>query len=155
AVLAAFEKLWESGHDCLLVISGRPGWMVDDLIARLRSHPQLGNNLFWFDDSSDELLEELYQACTALIAASRGEGFGLPLVEAAQRGLPIIARDLAVFREVAGAHAYYFSDDSALAAALARWMDLFREDRHPRPEDLPRLTWQASAAQVKRVLLQT
>ncbi|GAB2588301.1 hypothetical protein GCM10027034_20950 [Ramlibacter solisilvae] len=157
AVLAAFETLWEEGHDTMLVIVGRPGWMVDELQARLRSHPERGQRLVWVEDASDEFLEALYESSTALIAASRGEGFGLPLVEAAQRGLPIIARDLPVFREVAGTHAHYFRDDGALAlsASLATWMELAREDRHPKPEGLPRLTWEASAAQVKRVLLET
>lgn len=42
---------------------------------------------------------------TCLIAASFGEGFGLPLIEAAQHGLPIMARDIAVFREVAKEYA--------------------------------------------------
>ena len=37
-----------------------------------------------------------------LIAASFGEGFCLPLIEAAKHDLPMIARDIPVFREVAG-----------------------------------------------------
>ena len=43
-VLAAFEKLWDSGHDLRLVIVGRPGWMVEALLEKLRCHPKLGSS---------------------------------------------------------------------------------------------------------------
>ena len=42
---------------------------------------------------------------------SRGEGFGLPLAEAAVHGRWILARDLAVFREQNLANVLYFSGD--------------------------------------------
>jgi glycosyltransferase involved in cell wall biosynthesis len=83
-VLAAFERLWQDGVDAHLVIVGKQGWMMEDLATRLRTHPERGVRLFWFEGASDELLERLYAASTALIAASRGEGFGLPIVEAAR-----------------------------------------------------------------------
>ena len=59
---------------------------------------------------------------SSLIAASECEGFGLPLIEAARQGLPVIARDIPVFREVAGDHAFYYSAGrpEELADALER-----------------------------------
>ena len=70
------------------------------------------------------MLEQVYDSADALLAASEGEGFGLPLIEAAQHGLPIIARDIPVFREVAGENAYYFSgkDPQTLTEALRNWL---------------------------------
>ena len=47
-----------------------------------------------------------------LVAPSRGEGFGLPLIEAAQHKLPIFARDIPVFREVAGENAFFFQSNT-------------------------------------------
>lgn len=154
-VLAAFERLWQRGEDCTLVIVGRTGWMVDQLVAALRAHPERGNRLIWIEDSSDELLEQVYAASACLVAASRGEGFGLPLVEAAQHGLAIIARDIPVFREVAGEHAFYFEDDSpdGLADALSRWLALFRNGQQPTPQGMHWNSWRASADGVKRLLL--
>jgi glycosyltransferase involved in cell wall biosynthesis len=154
-VLAAFERLWSRGLDVALVISGRPGWMVESLENSMRSHPQRGERLFWIRDSSDEYLERVYGACACLIAASRGEGFGLPLVEAAQHGLPIIARDLPVFRELAGEHAFYFQEDApeALADALEEWLALYREGRHPSSKGMPWQTWHESAERLKQLLL--
>ena len=116
-VLAAFERLWDSGHDVRLVIVGRPGWMVEELLEKLRHHPKLGSLLFWLENVSDVDLDRIYGACSCLIAASEDEGFGLPLIEAAQRKLPILVRDIAVFREIAGAHASFFKGRTTDALA--------------------------------------
>ncbi|MBN6103308.1 glycosyltransferase family 4 protein [Xanthomonas sp. CFBP 8703] len=153
-ILDAFEKLWEQGYDHVLVIVGKKGWLVDELSERLSQHPQSSHNLFWLQGASDEYLDQLYANSTCLIAASEGEGFGLPLIEAAQRGKPMIARDIPVFREVAGSHAFYFDGRSAvnIANALLRWTALYREDRHPRPDAMPWLTWSQSASQLGAVL---
>ena len=65
---------------------------------------------------------QLYAQSTALLAESFAEGFGLPLIEAARQGLPIIARDIPVFHEVAGEFAFYFPNtgSAALADSLRR-----------------------------------
>jgi glycosyltransferase involved in cell wall biosynthesis len=75
----------------------------------------------------------IYAASDCLLAASEVEGFGLPLIEAAQRGVPILARDIPVFREVAGAHASYFSGNRAdeLALAVQGWLSLARQGAAP------------------------
>lgn len=127
--LAAFEQLWVDGVDVNLVIVGKQGWMVEELVERLCQHPELGKRLFWLDGISDEYLEKTYAASTCLIAASEGEGFGLPLIEAAQYKLPIIARDIPVFREVVGLNAYYFKEGgiNSLAKAIENWINLFQQ----------------------------
>lgn len=57
---------------------------------------------------SDHDLSVLYQQAEALIFPSREEGFGLPLVEAMSLECPVIASDIAVFREIAQDAALYF-----------------------------------------------
>ena len=101
-VLDAFAKLWAEGEDVRLIVLGKPGWLADDVIARLREVGAEGDRLVWHEEASDALLSESYAEADALIMASEGEGFGLPLIEAAQHDLPLIARDLPVFREIAG-----------------------------------------------------
>lgn len=154
-VLGAFELLWERGLAANLVIVGKAGWMVDSLVQKLRAHPELDKRLLWLEGISDEYLERIYAASSCLIAASEGEGFGLPLIEAAQYKVPIIARDLAVFREVAGSHAHYFTGLSAvdLAGAIDEWLELFISRQHPTSDGLPWLTWKESTEQLKAVLL--
>ena len=106
--LDAFELLWGRGSQATLVILGRPGWLTDHVVARIRTHPENGRRLRWLDDSGDEELTAAYRDAHALIAASEIEGFGLPVVEALVRGVPVIASDIPVFREVAGDWAEYF-----------------------------------------------
>lgn len=153
-VLAAFERLWDSGVDVNLVIVGKQGWNVEDLVARIRRHPEYGVRLFWPDKVSDEYLDRIYAASTCLLAASEGEGFGLPLIEAARHGLPLLARGLPVFREVAGTHASYFEgrDPAGLADAVEAWLGHWRAGRHVRSEGMPSLGWHESAEQLRRVL---
>lgn len=155
-VLDAFEQLWQSGSNINLVIVGKQGWMVEHLVSRLNSHQELGKRLFWLKGISDEYLEMVYAASTCLIAASYGEGFGLPLIEAAQHKLPIIARDIPVFHEVAGEHAYYFNAEQPgeLAHALRDWLALYKVEKHPRSDAMPWLTWQQSATELAKILLE-
>ncbi|MEO7495068.1 MAG: glycosyltransferase, partial [Massilia sp.] len=150
--LDAFELLWAAGQQVTLVIVGKNGWMVEALVKRLASHPERAARLVWLDSASDSLLLQLYQHASALLAASEAEGFGLPLIEAAQHGLPIIARDLPVFREVAGEHASYFSGAGAadLAACLTRWLAVHAQGQAPASAGMPWLTWADSARQLMR-----
>lgn len=154
--LGAFDHLWARRLEVNLVIVGKQGWMVDSLIDQLSSHPQLGKHLFWLEGISDEYLDKIYGACACLIAASEGEGFGLPIIEAAQRTLPIIARDIPVFREVAGDHAFYFKglEPELLATAIQHWLTLYATGAHPLSDDMPWQTWQQSAEQVLTNMLQ-
>lgn len=153
--LAAFDLLWALGEQVNLVIVGKEGWMVDTLCARLRNHPQLNKRLFWLEGISDEYLEKVYAASSCLLAASQGEGFGLPLIEAAQHKLPILARALPVFREVAGEHAAFFEGDSAqsLADAISKWLQDHRNGSTIDSVDMPWLTWRQSAEQLKQALV--
>ena len=148
--LAAFELLWQQGLDINLVIVGKHGWLIDQLADKLRQHAELHQRLFWLEGISDEYLQKIYATGTCLIAASEGEGFGLPLIEAAQYKLPIIVRDIPVFREVAGEHAFYFSglDALALADALNKWLGLNAKGLAPQSAGMPWLTWQESTWQL-------
>lgn len=148
--LNAFEFLWAEGVKANLVIVGKKGWLTDSLAGRIRNHAHLGKNLFWFEGMSDEFLNSVYAASSCLLAASYGEGFGLPLIEAAHHKIPIIARDIPVFREVAGPHAYYFDskDPAHLAACIRDWLALYRDNKHPTSNDLPWISWVESTQQL-------
>jgi FkbM family methyltransferase len=148
--LDAFELLWESGVDVCLVVIGKAGWMVEPLVARLRAHKELGRRLFWFETASDGELASFYNACDCLIAASEAEGFGLPLIEAAHHGLPILARDIRVFREVAGEWASYFSgrDPEELFNAVCIWLERRAEGRVVSSSGITWLTWRESCARL-------
>jgi glycosyltransferase involved in cell wall biosynthesis len=153
--LAAFERLWGKGHDVNLVIVGKQGWMVEALADRLRQHPEARRRLFWLEMASDATLLELYRRSTVLLMASQAEGFGLPLIEAARHRLPIIARDIPVFREVAGDHASYFRGDKPeeLAEDILQWLSLHAQGNAPKSDSLDWFTWQQSAKTLEAMLI--
>jgi len=148
-VLAAFGELWRTGAEVNLVIVGKAGWGRDNLINSMRSSPQWDRQVLWFDTASDSELIELYRSCDGCLMASRGEGFGLPLIEAASYDIPLLARDLSVLHEVAGDHASYFSGESpeALAVAVASWLPALADGTAPRSGAMPWRTWEESAQQ--------
>jgi glycosyltransferase involved in cell wall biosynthesis len=155
--LAAFEHLWKKPNPTvpapLLVIVGRPGWKTEALQERLRMHPQAGKRLFWFENISDEFLVRLYTACRGVLVASRAEGFGLPLVEAALHGKPVLARDIPVFREIEFAGVAYFNGETpqSLATAISQWLQSAGAALPGRAcEKLP--TWRLAAAQLTQAL---
>lgn len=117
-VLEAFDRLWADGRDLRLVIVGHPGWKVDGLLSRIRKISSGCDRLEWLEQADDRTLQGLYRSSSLLVAASEGEGFGLPVIEAAAAGCRLLLRDLPVFREVAGADARYFASSGDLEAAL-------------------------------------
>lgn len=148
--LQAFEILWQKGVDVNWVLVGKFGWKARDLVAKIQKHPYFQQKLFWESSVSDEYLEALYQQADCLIAASEGEGFGLPLIEAGQKGLPIVARDLKVFKEVAGSHAFYFTglEPEDLAQALEQWIEMQQQNKVPPSQGMPYLSWKESSQQL-------
>lgn len=152
AVLDAYEMLWAQGCSIGLVIVGQQGWHVDALVERLRTHPETGKRLLWLPNLDDAQLANLYRTLDGLIMASEGEGFGLPLIEAARNRMPILARDLPVFREVVGERATYFSTKNRheLASAIRHWFERLQTGTLP-ASAIP-LTWQESANFLKKII---
>ena len=143
--IAAFEYLWrtQSGEAPDLVIVGKGGWKTSPMQKQIRCHPEHNIRLHWLDSVSDEGLCQLYESCRGLFMASRGEGFGLPLVEAASHRRHVLARDLPVFREQSVPNVLYFEDDdpTSLGKHLMELAALGAKGRPPVP-DMP--TWSAS-----------
>ncbi|MGE4546389.1 MAG: glycosyltransferase [Desulfurella sp.] len=154
--IKAFDMLWQKDYDVVLVIVGKQGWMVESTIELINRHPELNDRLFWLSGISDEYLERIYEASNCFIMASEGEGFGLPLIEAAKHKLPIIARDIPVYKEVASDHAYYFENDTdphTLAKAVEEWYSLYKENKHPKSEGMHYLTWKENVKKLLEVIL--
>lgn len=146
AAVKAVEELWNRGSNVKVTIIGRRGWGTDELFAELATAASDNDHLTWLDDCSDAELKQAYTSSDLLLAASENEGFGLPLIEAANYGLPVLARDIPVFHEVAGASARYFNDASphALADAILNALDQ-GPTNEPAP---PSTTWRDAADQV-------
>lgn len=150
-VLDAFEALWARGHDLRLTVVGRPGWMVERLTRRMEALAVREPAFCWERSASDAELDELYRRCTAVVVASEAEGFGLPVVEAAVRGCPVVVRDIPVLRELAGDDAVYFrAPDRPLERVLAE--AVASPQRLAVLTDVPVLRWSEVAARLLGVL---
>jgi len=153
-VVQGFDALWKQGADICLVIVGKRGWMADGVAELINQSRQRGKCLFWLQNISDEMLDKLYTNASALIAASMGEGFGLPLIEAAKHKVPLIARDIPVFREVAGTHAFYFDGDEPedVSKAILDWLKLEKGVGTPRSDTMPHQSWKEATEQMLQAI---
>ncbi len=131
AALAAFEELWkqDGANAPALIIVGKGGWKTEALQKYIREHPENGSRLHWLDNASDQALCQLYEAAAVVLVASRAEGFGFPLIEAALHGRRVIARDLRVFREQRLPNVSYFEDDRPPSLANEIRIAIARGDR--------------------------
>ena len=90
-VLDAFDQLSGEFSDLSLVLVGKEGWMVDSLVARIRSHPEYDRRVCWFGGIEDAELSWLYENAFLSINPSLYEGLGVPVLEALAHGCATIA----------------------------------------------------------------
>ena len=148
--LEAFRQLLSAKKDFQLLIIGKDGWKNNEFKEAV-TDSLLSNSIMWVSDATDEELQWAYKNTAALIAASKVEGFGLPLVEAAQFGLSIICSDIPIFREVAGDNATYFKPMSAdsLALTIVNWPT---QENHPDSKKIKLFTWRESTKEILNII---
>ncbi|KAF1018165.1 MAG: hypothetical protein E5299_00036 [Burkholderia gladioli] len=156
-VIEAFETRWREMDDpARLVIVGRLGWGMDTFAERFSWRcAASGGKLSWIDDADDDQLSKIYRQADGLVFASEAEGYGLPIVEAAHYGIPLLLRDLPIFREIAGEHASYFTatNGDELAVQLGGWLTRLERRDAPDSASITRFTWRDSAAALKNLLV--
>lgn len=143
-VLDAMEKYWACGGRGGLLIVGRPGYQASRILERVRILQASGKPLSLVVDATDQDLLWAYRHAACLVFPSVAEGFGLPIAESVGLGLPILASDIPIHREVVGGNADYFplEDSSTLCGMLRRTLDDGNHVRqiHFRDHKMP--TWQ-------------
>lgn len=97
-----------------LVLIGQRGWEADAVFALLDGSATLKGRVRELGRCDDATMLAWLDGARALLMPSFIEGFGIPVIEALQRGTPVIASDLPVFREIAGTIPLYLDpQDSA------------------------------------------
>lgn len=133
ALLLDVWRTWGPGAPTL-VIAGRRGWANAAVFAALdRGLP----GVIEVPGLSDGQVATLLEGAQALLFPSHLEGFGLPAMEAAARGVPVLAQDLAVLREIMGDVPHYLPGDDA-AAWRARIAEIAARRPAPPPFAPPR-----------------
>ena len=110
---------------CKLRSDANPGSYLADDAADLVLRLKLDKNVVELGSIPYDLLHHLYRACDIYVTPAYAESFAHPLVEAMSSGLPVIASNLPVHREICGEAARYFPRFSSLSLA-ERIIELYR-----------------------------
>lgn len=98
------HALW-SNHYSLTIVAGEGQYRTS--LQQLTHTLGIESRVRFVANLAPEALHRLYVHCSAVIAPSRMEGFGLPPLEAMARRRPVIVADIPVFRELYGSNALY------------------------------------------------
>jgi glycosyltransferase involved in cell wall biosynthesis len=134
-----------------LVLAGRPGWMVDDLLAEIRGDPQMSGSILMIHDADDETLAALYEGAAFCLYPSVYEGYGLPIIEAFSHGKAVLASTGGALPELAQGFSPCLdpTDEPAWYGTLRQWIE-FPQARAPYErairERFRHLTWSEAAA---------
>jgi len=124
-LLRAFEEIAQDDPTVELWLAGQRGWGVDDVEEQIARHPfaERIRQLGFVDDAE---LPRLYRSARVVAYPSRGEGFGLPVLEALACGAPVVTTRDSVMAEVAGEAATLSTAGDAvdLAAGLQSLLQL-------------------------------
>ena len=109
-LIDACRELWLEGLlEADLVLAGRKGWKIDDLLESLEPEVAQRIHLTGFVEERD--LSTLYHNADVFVFPSIYEGFGIPPLEALAVGVNVISSDAASMPEVLGDAAFYFKSN--------------------------------------------
>ncbi len=105
--LKAFSsfKKWQQSNMKLLV-AGRLAWKYDDVLEKLKNF-KYRDDVVMLDYVEEEILAKITASAYAVLYPSYWEGFGVPIIEAMQSGVPIITSNVSSMPEIGGAAALY------------------------------------------------
>lgn len=118
-LLEAFSEVARENADVELWLAGQAGWGVGVFTSQLDEHP-FKDRIRRLGFVGEEVLPTLYRRAKVVAYPSRGEGFGLPVLEAMACGASVVTTAGTVMAEVAGdgARLVPVGDASTLASAL-------------------------------------
>lgn len=117
-ILLGIRAMAKLPADLHLVIVGRQTKYQKQLDAEIRKLG-LGNRIHFLQGVPNTLLPAVYRQAEVFIYPSRYEGFGVPVIEAIQSGLPVVAATGSCLEEAGGPDSLYVDPDDADGAAAA------------------------------------
>ena len=99
-----------------LVLAGGRGWQDSDIVRTAESI----KGVEWKGYVTDDAYQKLLSTATVFAFPSLYEGFGIPVLDALQRGIPVLTSDRASLKEVAGDAALVVDpeDERSIASGL-------------------------------------
>ena len=108
-LLKSYDQIADKvGYDIVLI--GRKGWKIDELMNKIKSNSRVHITGF----VEDEDVVTIYKNAICFVFPSVYEGFGLPPIEALSLGTPVLSSNAASLPEVLRDQADYFENDNAL-----------------------------------------
>jgi glycosyltransferase involved in cell wall biosynthesis len=131
--------------DVVVVLAGHPE-PYDRELRSLAAALGVVEKVIFADYVPPNDLEALWDMAGCAAFPTRAEGFGLPMIEALLRGIPVACSDLPVLREVGGEFPFFFDPDDAEGAARAVGSALATQRPLPGAREwAAKFTWQAAA----------
>ncbi len=148
-VIEAMPAVLDRFPDARLVLPGNPTPHERDLRS-LASRLGIDSSVVFLDYVDQADLEGLYRTASCFVFASISEGFGIPILEAMRRGVPVACANASALPEVAGDAALYFDplrvDDLADAVVRLLADGTLAAELAERGRERERLfTWEATA----------
>ncbi len=159
-LLKAFSlfKKWQRSN-MKLVIAGRLAWQYDDFLEKLKTY-KYRDDVVLTGYVTDEVLAQLTASAYAMIYPSLLEGFGLPILEAMQSGVTVVASNTGSMPETGGTAALYADPNDPDAIAL-HLLAIYRDENKRSElvrqglERAAAFTWDNTASQVWKALCDT
>ena len=117
-ILLGIRAMAKLPADLHLVIVGRQTKYQKQLDAEIR-RLALGNRIHFLQGVPNTLLPAVYRQAEVFIYPSRYEGFGVPVIEAIQSGLPVVAATGSCLEEAGGPDCLYVDPDDVEGAAAS------------------------------------
>ncbi|KRD62203.1 hypothetical protein ASE71_08020 [Ensifer sp. Root954] len=124
-----------------LILIGRRGWECENVLSVIDRSRELANHLIEVSDVNDSELQDLMLRSAGLVTVSVTEGFGLPPVEAARLGLPVIASDIPAHRETLRNAARFVPVHDGEALLNEVISALRRSNDKPLPAQIEAIEW--------------
>lgn len=154
-VVKAFHKfIQQNGHsgNWQYVIAGGFGWDYHEVIDYIHAY-KLEEKVKILSRLNDMEIVVALRAANGFIQLSLDEGFGMPLIEAAANGLPILASNIQVFREIDLINTIY-AEPTDIIAAAAKLNELSSMNKTGVNSDIAeRFSWKASAQKLLQALV--
>ncbi len=123
-LIKAFDLVKKDKPELKLVLVGVPGYGYRDILMQIKKSPSK-KDIIEFDRVNNAEKLALYQNAKVLAYPSYYEGFGFPILEGLQQGIPVLASDIPSSREVGADMIQYVEVDniSAWANSLKELLD--------------------------------
>jgi len=155
-IIEAFDLVKLSQPDLKLVLAGSPGYGYQD-IAKAINKSEYKKDIINLNRVNNLEKFTLYQHTRAVLYPSFYEGFGFPILEALQKGVPVIASDISSSREVGNSMIEYIEVDNikawAKAMILSLQKDQTKSDIQARQAYAQKFDFKDTIEQTKNIIL--